>query len=114
MLNRREAWVHLVGFRSAVTVAAAAMAFDLAVLAMAVDGLGYVFMSLAALFAAAAFDGGRLERRIRQLLLATGMLGVPILLTYFVDRRFIYAAGLWGITVPASAIFLAAFFRRRC
>lgn len=79
----------------------------------AVDGLGYAFMSLAAVFAALAFEGGRLERWIRRLFIATGILAVPILLTYFVDRAFIYLAGLWGITVPGAGILLAIYFRRR-
>jgi hypothetical protein len=79
----------------------------------AVDGLGYAFMSLAAVFAALAFEGGRLERWIRRLFIATGILAVPILLTYFVDRGFIYVAGLWGITVPGAGILLAIYFRRR-
>ncbi len=80
----------------------------------AVDGLGYAFMSLAALFAALAFEGGRLEMWIRRLFLATGILALPILATYFVDRGFIYVAGLWGITVPSASILLAVYFRRRC
>jgi hypothetical protein len=79
----------------------------------AVDGLGYAFMSLAAFFAAPAFEGARLERWIRRLFFATGILIVPILLTYFVDRAYIYVAGLWGITVPGAAILLAIYFRRR-
>jgi hypothetical protein len=78
----------------------------------AVDGLGYAFMSVAAVFAARAFEGGRLERWIRRLLIVTGLLAVPILLTYFVDRGFIYVAGLWGLTVPAAGILLAVYFRR--
>jgi hypothetical protein len=79
----------------------------------AIDGLGYVFMSGASLCVAAAIDGGRLERAIRRLFLVTGVLAVPIVLTYFVDRRFMYVAGLWGVTVPASAILLGIFFYRR-
>ena len=79
----------------------------------AIDGLGYLFLSLASLCAAPAFDGRRLERWIRGLLLANGLLGLPIFLTYFVSRAFIVVAGLWGITIPCIAILLAVAFRRR-
>lgn len=78
----------------------------------AVDGLGYLFMALATLSAAPAFEGGGIEGWIRRLFVATGILALPIFLTYFVSPAFIYVAGLWGVTVPASAILLAIFFRR--
>ena len=78
----------------------------------AVDGLGYIFMSLATLCAAPAFAGGRVERWIRWLFLANGILAVPIFLTYFVNPLFIYVAGPWGITIPGSTILLAIYFRR--
>lgn len=78
----------------------------------AVDGIGYVFMGLATLFAAPAFAGDRLRRSIRRLLLASGIVSLPIFLTYFVDRSFIYIAALWSVTISGSAILLAVFFRR--
>jgi hypothetical protein len=78
----------------------------------AIDGLGYGFMSLACLFAAQALGSSRLERWIRWLFVATGVLGVPSMLTYFVNPAFISVAALWGITVPAFCILLAVYFRR--
>ncbi len=78
----------------------------------AVDGLGYLFMCLAALVTAPAFERGGLQRWIRWLLLATGVVAVPIFLTYFVNRSFIYAAALWSVTISAAGILLAVFFRR--
>jgi hypothetical protein len=78
----------------------------------AIDGLGYVFMGLATLFAAPAFSGSALDLWIRRLFFANAVLIVPVVLTYFVDRRFIYAAFPWAITVPGATILLALFFRR--
>jgi hypothetical protein len=78
----------------------------------AIDGLGYAFMSLACLFAALALGGSSLERWIRWLLVATAVLGVPSMLTYFVNPAFMSIAGLWGITVPGFSVLLAVYFRR--
>jgi hypothetical protein len=78
----------------------------------AIDGLGYAFMSLACLFAAAALGRSRLERWIRWLLIGTGLLGVPSMLTYFVNPAFLSVAVPWGITVPAFCALLAIYFRR--
>ncbi len=78
----------------------------------AVDGIGYIFMCLATLFAAPAFVGDRLQQWIRWLFLANGILAVPIFLTYFVNRSFIFGAALWSVTISVSAILLATFFRR--
>ncbi|GAB6273507.1 MAG: hypothetical protein STSR0004_03700 [Peptococcaceae bacterium] len=78
----------------------------------AVDGIGYIFMCLATLFAAPAFVGGRLQQWIRWLFLANGILAAPIFLTYFVNPSFIYVAAPWSVTISGSAILLAIFFRR--
>ena len=78
----------------------------------AIDGLGYTFMSLAALFTAPAFGGSRLERWIRWLLVAHGALALPIFLTYFVSRTFVYGAALWSVTLSVSGLLIALFFRR--
>ena len=78
----------------------------------AIDGVGYVFMCLATLFAAPAFEENRLERWIRWLFLANGVLAVPIFLTYFVNRSFMWGAALWSVTITTSAVLLATFFRR--
>jgi hypothetical protein len=78
----------------------------------AIDGLGYLFMSLATLAAAPAFGGTRLERWIRWLFVAHGAVALPIFLTYFVSRTFLYGAALWSVTLTASGVLMAAFFRR--
>ncbi len=78
----------------------------------AIDGIGYVFMCLATLLAAPAFGQNGLERWIRWLLLANGVLALPIFLTYFVDRRFMWLAALWCVTITASALFIALHLAR--
>ena len=78
----------------------------------AIDGLGYIFMSLATFVAAPAFGGSRLERWIRWLFVAHGAVALPIFLTYFVSRTFIYGAALWSVTLTASAVLMTVFFRR--
>ncbi len=77
----------------------------------AIDGIGYVFMCLATLVTAPAFGHARLEQWIRRLFVANGVLGVPIFLTYFVNRSFMWAAALWSVSITASAILLAVHFR---
>ena len=78
----------------------------------AIDGAGYVFMCLATAFTAQAFERNRLERWIRWLFLVNGVLAVPIFLTYFVDRAFMWGAALWSVTITVSAVLLAIVFRR--
>lgn len=78
----------------------------------AIDGMGYVFMCLATLFAALAFERTGPDRWIRWWLQANGCLAVPIFLTYFVNRSFLWVAALWSVTMIASAVLLIAYFRR--
>jgi hypothetical protein len=78
----------------------------------AIDGLGYIFMSLATLVTAPAFGGSRLERWIRWLLVAHGAVALPIFLTYFVSRTFLYGAALWSVTLTTLGMVMAVYFRR--
>ncbi len=78
----------------------------------AIDGVGYLFMCLATAFTAEAMGQNRLERWIRWLFLANGVLAIPIFLTYFVSRAFMWGAALWSVTITASALLLAIVFRR--
>jgi hypothetical protein len=78
----------------------------------AIDGIGYMFMCLAGLLAAPVFGQTRLETWIRRLLVANGVLAIPILLTYFVNRSFIWMAAFWSLTVTGSALLIAVYFRR--
>ena len=78
----------------------------------AIDGIGYVFMCLATLVTAPAFDNTRRQRWIRRLFVANGVLGIPIFITYFVDRGFMWLAAPWSVTITGSAVLLAIHFRR--
>lgn len=69
-------------------------------------------MSLATLFAWRALASDGLQLWIGRLFLANAVLGIPVLLTYFVNPAFFGVAALWGITVPGSTVLLALFFRR--
>jgi len=78
----------------------------------AFDGLGYAFLSLACLFAAPIFGGSRLERWIRWMFVGTGVMGVPTILTYFVNPGFLWLTLPWSITVPAFSALLAIYFKK--
>jgi len=75
------------------------------------DVLGYSLMSLATLFAAPIFAGGRLERWIRWALIANGLLAPALLLQQNLPTFAI--AGLWAITFPVATALLAVLFKRK-
>lgn len=77
-----------------------------------VDLLGYSFMSLATLFAAFVFVGDGIERIVRSLLLANGLL-LPFLALQIYYHPLIWPASLWAITFPGATISLAHLFARR-
>ena len=77
----------------------------------AVDILGYSFMSVATLFAARVFIGGGLNRVIRLLLTANGLL-LPFIALQMFFHPLIWVASLWAVTFPGSTWALAIFFRR--
>jgi len=80
----------------------------------AIEGIGYGFMGLAALFAGLAFEGGRLKRWIRRLFIVNGLSGIGSLFlgaTGIVMGLWV-ALGVWVITFPAATILTAVFFKR--
>ncbi|HSD57363.1 MAG TPA: hypothetical protein VLB04_04200 [Methanotrichaceae archaeon] len=76
---------------------------------VAVDGLGYGFMSLSTLFAAQVFQGGKLERWTRLALTANGLLA-PVILLAVIYPMLVVIGALWLITFPLSAILLWRIF----
>jgi hypothetical protein len=66
----------------------------------AFDGRGYAFLSIACLFAAPIFGGSRLERWIRWMLVGTGVMGVPTILTYFVNPGFLWPQSRIPVAQP--------------
>lgn len=69
-------------------------------------------MSLATLFAAFVFVGDGIERIVRSLLLANGLL-LPFLALQIYYHPLIWPASLWAITFPGATISLARLFARR-
>ena len=76
---------------------------------MAVDCLGYFFMSLSTLFAAIAFK--TINKWLYRGLLWNGLL-VPVLVLAFFYPVFYYAGSIWMITFPLAMINVAKLFRR--
>lgn len=75
----------------------------------AVDLLGYSFMSVATVFAAAAVSGLAASRFVRLFLLLNGCL-LPFLLFQMLIPELIYVAALWAVTFPCAMIGLAIMF----
>jgi hypothetical protein len=80
-----------------------------------VDALGYIFLSLATLFAFPVFEKRGLQLWVRRFFLANGLI-IPLFgIAYFYPG---YSVGQllfglpWGITVPGSLLLLAIYFRR--
>jgi len=79
---------------------------------MAVDCLGYFFMSLSTLFAAGAFLGNKENKWLYRGLLYNGLL-LPILILAFFYPVFYYAGALWMITFPLAMLNAAGLFRNQ-
>lgn len=77
----------------------------------AVDILGYSFMSLATLFAAAAIPGSGLRRMVRTFLIANGLL-LPFIALQMYVHELIWIAALWAVTFPGATLLLALLFRK--
>jgi hypothetical protein len=76
----------------------------------AVDILGYGFMSMATICAAAALTGPGIERIARRFLIANGLL-LPFLLFQMYAHWMIWIAALWAVTFPGATWSLARLFR---
>lgn len=77
----------------------------------AVDILGYSFMSVSTLFAAQVFGGRGLERWVRLLLTANGLL-LPFIALQMYFPPLIWIATPWAVTFPGSTWLLALLFHR--
>ena len=80
-----------------------------------IDGLGYVFLNLATLFAFPVFEKRGLQRWIRGFFLANGLITPLFAITYFYpgySMPILLLGGIpWAITVPACLLLLALFFK---
>jgi hypothetical protein len=81
-----------------------------------VDGLAYIFLNLATLFAAGAFERNGPQRIIRRVFLANASITPLFAIAYFWPHfsvPILLLGGIpWSITVPASMLALAIHFRR--
>jgi hypothetical protein len=79
------------------------------------DGLGYVFLNLATLFAFPVFEKRGLQGWIRRFFLANGLITPLFAITYFYpgySMPILLLGGIpWAITVPACLLLLALFFK---
>jgi hypothetical protein len=81
-----------------------------------IDALGYIFLSLSTLAAFPVFERRGLQRWVRRLFLANGLIIPLFSIAYFYPGYSVAQLlfGLpWGITVPGSLFALVLFFRIR-
>jgi hypothetical protein len=82
-----------------------------------IDGLGYIFLNLATLFAAPLFARVGQERWIRRAFLVNALITPLFAITYFAPGYSVpvlLLGGLpWSIAVPTCLLLLALHFRRR-
>jgi hypothetical protein len=80
-----------------------------------IDGLGYVFLNLATLFAFPVFEKRGLQGWIRGFFLANGLITPLFAITYFYpgySMPILLLGGIpWAITVPACLLLLALYFK---
>jgi hypothetical protein len=81
------------------------------------DGLGYIFLNLATLFAFPVFEKRGLEGWVRRFFLANALVTPLFAIVYFYPTYsvpLLLLGGIpWVITVPGSLLLLALFFRRQ-
>ena len=80
-----------------------------------IDALGYICMGLSTLCAALIFKQYPLQRLIRLFMTANGVIVPIVSLVYFYPRFsfvLLFLACLWMITLPASMLLLAVFFKK--
>jgi hypothetical protein len=83
--------------------------FDRRTFLMAVDCLGYFFMSFSTLFAAFAFTKDQKNKWLYRGLLFNGLL-LPVLILAFFYPVFYYVGAIWMITFPLAMINVAKLF----
>lgn len=81
-----------------------------------IDGLGYIFLNLATLFAFPVFEKQGFQRWVRYFFLANGLITPLFTVSYFYSTfsvPILMLGGIpWAITVPGCLLLLALFFRK--
>ncbi len=81
-----------------------------------IDGLGYIFLNLATIFAIPAFEKQGLQKWVRWFFIANGLITPFFAIAYFYPTFSVPVLMLgapWAITVPASLLLLALFFKNK-
>jgi hypothetical protein len=81
-----------------------------------IEILGYFFMGLTTLFTAPVFGAGRIEKLIKWLFVANGVLGILTPIGYGLNFPLQILLGgliLWDIIMPLSTGAIAYLFRRK-
>jgi hypothetical protein len=88
-------------------------------LMQSLDGLGYGLQSIATLFAAFSFVGGRITRYAKWAFIFNGVIALPILLSYAplvvpqpYYTPFLILAALWAVSLPLATILTALYFHK--
>lgn len=81
-----------------------------------IDGLGYIFLNMATVFAFPVFKKSGLQSWVRRFFLANGLITPLFAIAYFSPTfsvPILLLGGVpWAITVPGCLLLLAMFFRR--
>ena len=77
----------------------------------AIDGLGYVLMSLSTLLAAGAFSWRGLEGWLKLLFVANGLVA-PLIVLILYCHQFLLIGAVWMLTAPGSMLLMAVWFLR--
>jgi len=79
-----------------------------------IEGIGYGFMGLAAIFVSQVFDGDKLDRWLRWLFIVNGVAGIAgvILGGLGIMTATMISLALWCLTFPVATAMLAILFKR--
>ena len=79
-----------------------------------IEGIGYCFMGLSAIFVSQIFSGDKLERWLRWLFIVNGMAGIAgvILGGLGIMMATMVSLALWRLTFPVATAMLAILFKR--
>ncbi len=82
-----------------------------------IDGLGYIFLNVATLFAFPVFEKRGLQQWVRRFFLANALITPLFAIAYYYPTfsvPLLLLGGVpWAITVPGCLLLLAMFFRRK-
>lgn len=81
-----------------------------------IDGLGYIFLNIATVFAIPVFEKRGLQKWVRRALIANGLITPLFAVAYFYpvfSPTVLMWGAPWAVTVPGCFLFLALYFREK-